>query len=225
MARPQISTKRLAISQANAQMIGIVAGAVFVTIFCLIASKAVVAQNSYRSRVITAKTTARNQLQSNIKAVDQLTKSYQKFVGHETNIIGGSDTGTGDSDGDNARIILDSLPSSYDFPALTSSLEKIMAARGIDISTIIGTDDEVNQQANATSPSPQAVPIPFSFTVNNANYDAVKKLVDTLQLSIRPIQIDGIDISGAATSMVISVKAHTYYQPQKSLTIKKQVVQ
>lgn len=224
MARPHLSTKRLAISRANAQMIGIVAAAVCVAIFCLIASKAVLSQNSYRSKVIAAKTTVREDLLNNIKAVDQLTQSYQQFIGQPTNVIGGSKTGTGDRDGDNAKIILDSLPSSYDFPALTSSLEKILADRGITPSSITGTDEELTQQANAASATPQAVSIPFSFSVANANYDAVKQLIDTLQLSIRPIQVDGLDVSGATTSMTVTVKAHTYYQPGKNLSITKQVV-
>ena len=59
----QISTKRLAISKANAQIVGIVGAAAFVTVFCLFAANAVFSQNRYQARVITAKEKAHKQLQ------------------------------------------------------------------------------------------------------------------------------------------------------------------
>ena len=75
----QISTKRLAISKANAQMVGIVAVAAFVTVFCLVASKAVFSQNRYQARVISAKEKAHKQLQDNINNYNNLAKAYKSF--------------------------------------------------------------------------------------------------------------------------------------------------
>ncbi len=224
MARPEISTKRLAISKANAQIVGIVGAASFVTVFCLFAATSVWGQNQYLTRLTKAKTTANNQLQHNITAYAQLANYYQKFNTASTNAIGGNPTGSGDNDGNNSKIILDALPSSYDFPALASSLEKILTERNFTISSITGSDDQVAQQTNLSSPKPEPVPIPFSFTVTSANYDSIQKLVATLQSSIRPIQIDSISLSGAVNNMQMVVEAHTYYQPGKNLTISKQVV-
>lgn len=220
-----ISTKRVAISKANSQMIAIVAAASVISIFCLVGAKALWSQNTYTSKVISAKEKAHRQLQANIKATDDLVNQYRGFVAAGTNIIGGTSTGTGDKDGDNAKIILDALPGSYDFPALTSSLEKIMAEKHINLSNITGIDDEVNQQANSSSPKPAPTPIPFSFTATGANYQSVQELITTLQLSIRPIQIDKINLSGGASDMTLTVDAHTFYQPEKNLKIRKQVVQ
>ena len=224
MASPQISTKRLAISKTNAQMVIVVGVASFITIFCLVAANAVWSQYLYQGRVTKAKNTANVQLKSNIKAYNTLSSSYQTFNSATTNAIGGSSTGTGDNDGTNAKIILDSLPSSYDFPALTSSLEKILTDRNFSISSISGTDDQLIQQTNLASPNPQPVPIPFSFSVTGANYTSVQQLITTLQTSIRPIQIDTIALSGSSNNMKLTVTAHTYYQPGKTLNITKQVV-
>jgi hypothetical protein len=223
-AKPQISTKRVAISKANAQMVGIVAGAAFITIFCLVASKAVFSQERYQARVISAKEKANDQLEANLKNFSSLQKSYAIFNSAPTNIIGGSATGTGDNDGTNSKIILDALPSSYDFPALTSSLEKILADNNLKVSSITGTDDQVNQQNNLINPNPQAVSMSFSFTVNDANYSSVSQLITKLQESIRPVVIDTLDLSGAANNMTATVNAHTYFQPVKGVSITKKVI-
>lgn len=224
MAKPRISTKRLAISKSNAQLVAVVAVASFVSVFCLVASKAVYSQNVYQSKVVSVKEKANTQLKKNITAYDSLVSRYKQFDNKTTNSLGGDSKGTGDNDGTNSKLILDALPSSYDFPALASSLEKLLGDRGLKVSSITGTDDQVNQQANSSSPNPTPVPIPFSFTVTNANYASVGQLADALGHSIRPFQIDTINLSGASDDMTITVTGHTYYQPTKSLQVTKKVI-
>lgn len=224
MAKPQTSTKRIAIDKANAQMVVAVSIASFVTVFCLVASKAVFSQNNYQARITAAKEKAHQQLVKNLAAYGGLSTAYQKFISTPTNVIGGNTNGSGDNDGDNAKIILDALPSSYDFPALTSSLEKILSNQSLKVSGITGTDDQLNQQNNLSSPTPQPVSMPFSFTISNASYTAVQQLIAKLQQSIRPIQIDSIDLNGGTNNMTLTINAHTYYQPGKSLNIKEQAI-
>jgi hypothetical protein len=224
ISKLEISTKRLAINKANAQIVAVVGAASFITVFCLVASRAVWSQNQYQSRVTKADTAAHKQLVINEQSYTNLQNSYQAFISSPTNTIGGSSTGSGQNDGDNASIILDALPSSYDFPALTSSVEKILTNGNFTVSTIGGTDDQVAQQTNSQAANPQPVPMPFSFTVTNANYSSIQQLITTLQLSIRPIQIDSLTLSGGTNDMQLTVNAHTYYQPGKNLGITKQVV-
>jgi hypothetical protein len=217
-------SKRVAINNANARMVIVVAVAAFVTIFCLIASKTVFSQTKYQAKVTSVKQTAYSQLQKNITAFSSLSSTYNDFVSKPTNIIGGSSTGTGSNDGDNSKIILDALPQTYDFPALASSLEKILTGGGFQIASITGTDDQLNQQSNVSSASPQPVPMPFSFSVDHANYSSISQLVTQLNASIRPIQIDSLSLTGGASDMTVTVNAHTYYQPALNLTISKKVV-
>jgi len=224
MAKINVTSKHIAIDKANAQIVGIVAAAAFISIFSLVAAKAVWSQNAYNSRVISAKEKAHQQLQKNLKAVNDLVVSYKAFDGTATNVIGGNAKGTGDNDGSNSKIILDALPPAYDFPALTSSLEKILTDRGLKISAMNGTDDQLNQQSNTSSPNPVPVPIPFTFTVSDANYASIQQLAQALQSSIRPIAIDTLDISGGTSNMSVTVTAHTYYQPAKSLKINTRMV-
>lgn len=222
--KPEVSTKRLAIDKANAQMVLIVAMAAFVSIFCLVAAKAAFSSNLYQQKVFSAKNKANKQLENNLKAWEDLAESYKSFDSAGTNVISGTREGSGDNDGPNSKIILNALPSVYDFPALTSSVEKILTLRGIPVGSITGTDDQLNQQENESSPTPEAVEMPFSFTSAGVSYDGVTKLIDGLQKSIRPMQIDTLDIAGGGNNINVTVNGHSYYQPGKSVSITKKVV-
>lgn len=225
MAKSKIasSTKRLLIDQANTRVVVLTSVAAFVLIFCGVATKTLMGQAAYQNKVIGAKRTAVNQLKADKAAVKDLQVSYKAFTGTTQNILGGNSTGTGQNDGDNAKVVLDALPSAYDFPALTTSLEKLINSQQLKINSITGTDDQVAQSANASSSTPAPAPIPFQLTVEGG-YANIQGLIDTFQKSIRPIQIQTMEISGDKTKLSLTVSAQTFYQPAKSLNIKSEVV-
>lgn len=218
------TTKRALIDRSNSSLVVIAGVAAFVTIFCLVASKALISQAAYQNRVLKAKHVAVTQLRSDITAANQLETSYQAFTTTTQNVIGGDPQGTGAKDGNNAKIILDALPSTYDFPALANSLESLIQnANGLKITSISGTDDEANQAANTSSSAPTPVPMPFQIAASGS-YQSVQSLVSELEHSIRPFQIQKIAISGDQSNLTLTVSAQTYYQPAKSLKIGTKVV-
>lgn len=223
MARTTAFTKRALISKANSSMVIATTAAAFVLVFALVSGKALISQMAYQNRVINAKKTALTQLKSDLEARDSLQASYNSFVAENPNVIGGNADGDGEEDGDNATLILDSLPSYYDFPALTTSLEKIINSQNMSILGITGTDQEATEGDNQTSPTPEAVVMPFVVDVSGS-YQSVQELTDVFQKSIRPFQIQTIQLSGDEGSMTASISAQTYYQPGKTLNIKSEVV-
>jgi hypothetical protein len=223
MAKLVISTKRNLIDQANTRVVIVTSIAAFVFIFCAVATKTLVSQASYQNRVISAKKTAVKQLKADIEAVGDLKKSYNAFTSTSTNVLGGSSVGTGPQDGNNAKIVLDALPSAYDFPALATSLEKLTVSQNLKINNISGTDDQVAQAENQTSSSPKPVEMPFQVSVAGP-YANIQGLVTVFGQSIRPMKIQTIDISGNQENLTLSVNALTYYQPGKSLNINTKVV-
>lgn len=225
MANPKGSIKHLAISKANTQVVIIAGVAGFITVLCLVVAQAFISQNAYLSKVTERKEAANQQLQTNLAAVNELTKAYDDFQAKPVNVIGGQATGTGRNDGPNSKIVLDALPSSYDFPALTSSIEKILTDRNLTIDSITGTDEEIIQKEVASSPTPEAVPMAFSFLISGANYTKIQEVVGDLNRSIRPIHVDSLTISGGGDEMELEVAAHTYFQPPKNLSIKTEQVQ
>lgn len=222
MAKIELSSKRLQISKANLYIVTIVSIACFISIFALTASKTLLSQRSYQAKVIDQKVKAKKQLQANLSARDTLVSQYKSFVGTDSNIIGGSTVGNSDRDGDNAKIVLDALPSKYDYPALATSLEKLMTSSGLTITNIGGTDDELNQSGASGTSTPVEVPFTISFDGKPQN---TKDFLSVLQRSIRPIQVQQITITGNDTKLSTNIVAKTYYQPEKVLTIKKEVVQ
>jgi hypothetical protein len=219
-----MTSKRNQILKANSKVVVVTAIAAFVIIFSLFASKTLLSRAMYQSRVAGAKKQTLSLLKTDITTSKTLATSFQTFDAEQLNIIGGSSTGSGPNDGPNSKIVLDALPSSYDFPALTTSLEKLVANRNLTILDIAGTDDQVTQQTNVGSATPTAVAIPFSLSVEG-NYTSIQGLITDLETSIRPFQIQTLTVSGDQTGMTLALTAQTYYQPDKDLTITSKVVQ
>lgn len=215
-------TKRKLIDKSNTTIVAVVSIAAFLTIFSLVATKVLVSQIAYQNRLIGKKQQAEKTLKENVKTAGQLKSSYDAFAGTTQNVIGGLSTGSGTNDGANPKIILDALPSSYDFPALTTNLE-LLATQNAKLTSITGTDDEVAQGANTSSSNPVAVPMPFELTVTG-NYDQIQKMVSATERSIRPIKYNTMEVSGQKDDLKLHVTAETYYQPAKSLKMEMEVV-
>ncbi len=218
-----LSTKRSLIDKANTTVVVVVSMAAFLLVFSAVATKTLVSQAGYQNRVISEKRKARDQLIADKEAVKELKKSYEQFTITSVNILGGSPAGIGQKDGNNAKIVLDALPSGYNFPALATSLEVLVANQNLKINSIAGTDEEVTQAENKTSTNPQPIPIPFDLSITS-NYDGVKSVIGAFEKSIRPIQLITLDISGNKDELTLAVGARTYFQPAKSLNITTKVV-
>jgi Tfp pilus assembly protein PilO len=215
--------KHLQLSKTRQTTLVVASIAIFAAVLGIVSAKALIGQAAYRSRVIAQQETALSQLSENEKMSNQLMSSYQTFVQSNQNAIGGSSFGTGPRDGNNAQIVMDALPSSYDFPQLTSSLEKLILNEGMSIKGISGQDDQIEQQANTSSSSPSPIEIPFTVSASG-NYDQVKNLVYDFENSIRPFQIQSIELKGDQSQMTVNITAQTYFQPAKVFNIEKEVV-
>lgn len=223
--KTQVTGKRLQISKSNSMTVVVLAITAVITVFSLVISRTLFLQSTYQQKVISERKKANKQLEDNIKSVATLVDKYKEFDSSAENVLGGNPaaTATGPLDGPNSRIVLDALPSKYDFPALTTSLEKILIDGGYKIDSITGADDEVNQSAEQSAPDPTPIEMPFSFQAT-ASYASVQKLVSDFERSIRPFQITTLELAGNDASMRATIDAKTYYQPEKNLEIKSKVV-
>lgn len=218
MAKQAISTKRIQIDKAQANVVMFVAVAAFITVFSLVSSKALMGKRGFQNRVITEKEKTLKTLKSNNDAATKLVASFKTFNSGSDNLLGGNPTGTGDKDGDNAKLVLDALPSRYDFPGLTSSVAKMIEGKGGSLEAISGTDDEVAQ----TSVTDSSKPVEMPFQVDaKSNADGVQGILQTFGKSIRPMTITKLTLSAQDNnSMTVSILAKSYYQPKKTLEIK-----
>ena len=218
-----VIAKRTLIDKANTTVVIVVSVATFLLVFSIIATKSFIQQAQYQNKVIQKKRVAVITLKEDIESTKKLQASYVAFTTTSKNAIGGISTGSGKQDGNNAKIILDALPSTYDFPELTTSLESILSDQNVRFNSINGTDDEVTQSANLVSSNPEAIAIPFELTVSG-QYDNIRNVLAALESSIRPMQINSLSIAGNQDELTLSVVAQTYFQPAKSLNIRSVIV-
>lgn len=220
---PKINTsfKHVQIDKANTVVVIVVAVAAFVLVFTGFAVNALLAQRSYQVRVIDKKETAREQLDENIEAVDRLESAYQAFIATSENAIGGVSEGSGERDGDNARLVLDSLPGRYDYPALVTSVEKILNSEDVTINEITGVDEEIAQQDKRGD-----APIEMPYVVEvSGDYDAINELIVAFERSIRPFHVNTVELSGDDDTLNLALQAHSYYQPEKRFEVESEPVE
>ncbi len=217
------SPKRQLIDKSNQKVVIMTSLAAFVVVFCLVASKSLFSQMMYQNNIVKAKKQTLTQLKSDYQAAQNLESSYQQFVGTAQNVIGGNPSGTGGNDGDNGKIVLDALPGQYDFPALATSLNKILTGQGVKIQSIAGTDDEVAQSQQKETATPEPVPMPFQVSTSG-NYQSIVNTVRTFELSIRPMQVQSLTLSGDDANLTLTLAAQTYYQPQKIFKLTSEVI-
>lgn len=208
------SKKHVQIEKTNTLMLIMIGVAAAVFSFTVVTAISFGRRLSYQSKVINTRVDAEKQLKTNLAAVEKLVSAYEKFDSAETSVLGTKDK--------NSKIILDALPSKYDFPALTASIEKILKLTGgISSVSLVGSDLEATAEQNSNNPVPIEIPI----TVNGtASYDTIQLLVNNLQNSIRPFKINKITFSGNQGSMSFSIVMATYYMPEKNLDISQKEV-
>jgi hypothetical protein len=223
MAQITSTTKRALITKASSTMVIATAIAAFLIVFCAVSSKALITQAFYQDRVISARKQALATIKSDLTARDSLVAAYSSFEGMPQNILGGSSTGAGSNAGDNAQIILDALPSSYDMPAVLTSVEKLATNAGLTINSINAVDNELTQGSVQTSSTPTPVTMPFEVELEGS-YAQIQAFVSSLEASIRPFQVQTVQLAADSGSVTATIDAQTFYQPAKNLNITDEVV-
>lgn len=216
------SLKYLKIDKANSAILAATSVAAFILVFTLFALSAMWDIRDYQLRVIDQKEETRDILIDNFEVANVLDQSYQAFIAPPENIIGGSSEGEGSRDGDNARIVLDALPSRYDFPALATSVEAILSEQGLRINDISGSDEEL---VRADLDADEPIEIPFGFSIAG-EYDQIQLLTDAIERSIRPFRFQQIEIRADSSDEIrLEASLVTYFQPEKRFDIERRNLQ
>ncbi len=211
---------QIQLDKDQSKMIAMVAIATVITIFSLVSTRALISQAAYQRRVINARNATIHQIQLNSTNADTLIKQFNDvFEGNNAqNVIGGKNTTDPNSkppDGDNARVVLDALPTTYDFPALLTSVSSILTNNGIGSPSIGGTDQSTTFNSSPSA-TPKSVPIDLSVT-GSGNYENVQALVKDIERSVRPFNVTRMTLSGNQSNLVLSLNMTTYYQVAKTL--------
>jgi len=193
------------IDKTKTSLITNLAIASFLLAFGIFASKKLLSVYVYQTRVISAQKTSIANIYNDQQVASNVVNAYKQFVNQKINIIGGTSIGSSSTSGNNAKIILDALPQSYDFPAILSSVQKLLTTPGIAINSITGTDNAV-----IVPQSNQPTPVPISFSVSGS-YTQIQGLLGVLNRSILPIDVLNIQLSGSDNYLTATISAQTYY--------------
>lgn len=222
MPKKPLLGKKAQILQANNIAVIWACVAAFALAFTAISAYKLIGQIAYQNKVLGAKKTALRQLDANLAARDDLVDAYQVFNSGAQNAIGGNPAGTGERDGNNAKIMLDALPSVYDFPQLATSVEALAGSQGVVITSMTGVDDQVTQSQQMGSAQPEAVAMPFTVTVEGP-YAQVQSFVRSLELSIRPIKVTAASFTSGDGKVTAAITAESQYQPARKFQVEKKV--
>ncbi len=226
MKMPKVVQNKLGSDDSGTRLVVIVSVAAVISVFCLLSAKALLSQASYHRRVLSARRQAIDQLKSDIEAANTLSQQYKVFqTGNPDNIIGGknsTDTNLQPPDGDNARIVLDALPATYDFPALISSVAKILNTNHLSGQSISGSDQSKSLSNNPTN---HPEPLPLQLTLSgSSSYKGIRAFIKDLERSIRPFDVTSLQLAGTDKSMNATIVANTYYQQALSLELEEKEV-
>ena len=212
----EISTKHLQIQKASSTVFATVAIASVVVSFCLVFLNILWGTAQFNSRVHDKQEDVRDLLEDNLKAAPELEESFKNLE------ISASLIPEQPDDKKNSEIILDALPSKFDFPALVSSINNLAKETSVSLRSFQGTD--VGEEAAQSSNRPEPVEIPFIIEVEG-KYEAVKKFLRGIETSIRPFEVKKLNLSGTDGNMRVNVEAVTYYQPAFNLEVTTEVVE
>jgi Tfp pilus assembly protein PilO len=217
--------KRQQIQQANRAVFIWVAIAGVVIAIALVLSQFMVKQLLFNIKVINAQTKTNAVLIENAKVYSPLRTEVSKLISNKELTELRLNKA---ENGDNAlQVIIDAMPTEDDRLSLAASLQqRIFSRSGVGIeqfSFVDGTTSAEVAVVEATPTTAGLVEIPFIFKVSGS-YDQIKKLFDDMQLSIRPISVTNIKLTGENSNMTAEVQAITYYAIPPTTDMKKETI-
>lgn len=209
------SQKHMQIKKSSAQSFIAVVVASVVVSMTLVLANIMYDTSKFNSKVQGALEDTKLQLVANIEAVDSLEKSFAALQNGD-NLIAKQP-----EDKKNSEIILDSLPSVYDFPEIASSVNRLAEISEVELVAFQGTD--LGSDATNQSTLVEPIKIPFSVEVKGS-YSAIAKFLLNSERNIRPIIVKSVSLSVSGNELSASVSAETSYQPAFDITIQKEVI-
>jgi len=206
--------KRDLIKKAGSSIFISVAIASVILAFSIVSLRFMFSQMQYNSRVHAAKEESRDTLSKNISKAAALEASYEQLDLSDNLLL---DQG----DKMNSDVVLDALPSRYDFPALVASMNKLANESGVKLVGFGGDDLEV--EAIATQPLPEPQEIIFTLSVDG-NYSLIENFVKNLDNTIRPMHVEKMRLSGTDSDMTATFNLITYYQPVVDLNLHTRII-
>lgn len=217
--------KRQQIKQANKAVFIWVAIAGIVIAIAVVLSQFMVKQLLFNIKVINTQTKTNAVLIENAKVYTPLRTEVSKLISNKelTDLRLNKD-----ENGDNAlQVVIDAMPTQDERLALAASLQqRIFSRSGVRVEQLGFLDGAASSGAVVAETTPVAegiVEVAFAFKVSGS-YDQMKRMFEDMQLSIRPISVTNLKLSGENSNMTAEIQAKTYYSVPPTTDMKKETV-
>ncbi len=211
--------KRQQIAQSSRTMFIWVAIASAVIGFALVVSWFLVQQITFRQKVVSKKMDTAAKLSKNNATISDLQNNIRK-VEATSDALKAAKANDAELP---LQVVLDALPATNNPLALGSSLqEKLVGGQsGVTLealNTVGVTTSTVAKTVGGTQS------MPFTMTVTSGSPDALQELLKRLERSVRTIDIDNLRIEQSASKTSLTVTAHAFYLPEKTIELQKTTV-
>lgn len=231
MNSADLSTKYSLIKKASSNMFVAIAIASFIVSFSLVTMKFLWDLRGFNNSVESAQEETLDTLNQNIQNFSTLSEDFKVFNDREsTRLVEDADELFGDEKNKDAKlktnstIVLDSLPSKYDFPAIATAMQIVASRAGVQLSGFDGSDSIEGSPTSQAVPEP--IDIPFNVSIEGT-YEAIQRFITLTAVSVRPYYIDSVQFSGSDDALKVTMQMHTIYQPAINVNevIKKSIEQ
>lgn len=191
----------------------------------VVVSFSLVERLMFNQRILNEKGTTASNLRNNNQIVEQLRASIREVNTNQALI----DTPKLDNT-QPLSVILDALPSQANTEALGASLEqKLLKVDGVTQDGLpkvdpISESTSSRSKSKASSNSSTLGKIPFSFKVSSRNPDSLRKVLQTLERSIRVLNIENISVEQNEKNIMMSVDGIAYYSPEVKVELKEKSI-
>lgn len=225
--KAQVTThKRQKIEDSSRTMFIWVAAMSAVVGLCSVVAWFVFQQAAFRIKVVDEKNKTVKTLRADNAAVPDLKDNIRVL---ETNSALRSARA---NDDDKAlQAVLDALPAEANSLALGASLQEhlVKGVSGLTLETL--TVDPVSSALTAgnvvtstTSSTKPANTVTFKLTVSSTDVNKLKEMLTRFERSIRVIDIDSLSLERSDRNYTMTMQAHAYYEPAKSIELHDKVV-
>lgn len=211
--------KRQQIQQANRIVfIWVAIAAVAITV-ALVLAQFMMKQFFFNTKVISAQVKTNDTLVKNLDVYEPLKTDVSKLVAN-------SDLARlRVQDSDSAlQVVIDAMPTTDEPIALIASLQQVVLAKSgasiSDVTLLQAAPSDTGEVVVATAGMQ-----PVSFMIKaNGSYDSIKKLMQDMHNSIRPISVTGLKVTGSNANMAVEITANTFYAIPRTVDMTKETI-
>lgn len=211
-----ISTKHIQMKKASSTVFISIAVASVLVSFCIVFLNILWNTSKYNTRVHDAQEMVRDTFENNLSAVPELQSSFKNLE------IGANLIADQPEDKTNSEVVLDALPSKFDYPALVSSIDNLAKTTAVKLASFQGVDLGESAEQSSTDPAPVEIPVILEV---EGSYEAIKIFLKGVEDSIRPFEVTRIELTGTDDALRVLVNMNTYYQPAFNLNLETRIIE